>query len=275
MNYILEQIKSVFLPGGIWGILGLIVLFYGLAWLVQRLAGRVARFILGLNRFSSEHRRWRTERLDTLRGLITSTTIFVAYLLASLASLSLFVNTDSLIWMVGLFSAAFGLGARPLISDYLTGVGFMVEDTLDVGEKVELLGVPGGPVEGVIEAMNLRVTLLRSTTGENYTIPNGEIRIIRNFSRGRFSISKIKLKIAGADLENALGVLEDLGAEAVSLLPNLLEPWEVVSPDGAVGPQTELLIVAKARFGQASKMRSRLLSLVQKRLADAAIELVG
>lgn len=275
MRYVAERFQVVNVSGQIWTIISFIIFFYGLAWIVQRLASRVAGVVLGLNRFSGERRRWRAERLQTLRGLISSSTTFLAYALASLFTLSLFVQTDSLIWMIGLFSAAFGLSARPIISDYMTGIGFMLEDTVDVGEKVEMLGVPGGPIEGVIESMNLRVTLLRSTSGENYTIPNGEIRVIRNFSRGRFSTSKVKLKIAGSDLENALGVLEDLGEEAVSLLPNLLEPWDVISPDGEVGPQTELMIVAKSRFGQASKMRPRLLSLVQKRMADADIELVG
>jgi small-conductance mechanosensitive channel len=50
--------------------------------------------------------------------------------------------------MVGLFAAAFGLGARPLVSDYLTGVGFLFEDTFDVGEKVDILGNEGGGGNG-------------------------------------------------------------------------------------------------------------------------------
>lgn len=273
--YDLQQIQVLEPLGALWKTISFIILFYALAWIAHRLASRIARFTLGLNRFSAERRRWRAERLETLRGLISSTTIFIAYLLATLFTLSLFVDTDTLVWMVGLFSAAFGLGARPLISDYLTGVGFMFEDTVDVGEKVELVGLAGGPIEGVVEAMNLRATVLRASTGERYTVPNGEIRVIRNFSRGRFSTSKVKLKIAGSEVENALGVLEDLGVEALNLLPNLLEPWDVVSPDGEVGPQTELVIVAKSRFGFAAKMRPRLLTLVQKRLSDAGIELSG
>ena len=270
-----EQLQSAFTIGYGWGIAPLVLLYFGLAWLVHRLAGRVAHFVLHLVESSRRRRRWRAERLETLRGLVTSTTTFVAYLLATLLTLSHFVDADSLVWTVGLFSAAFGLGARPLISDYLTGIGYMFEDTMDIGEKVELLGVPGGPIEGVIESMNLRVTLLRSTTGENYTVPNGEIRVIRNYSRGRFSICKVKLRIDGSEVENTLAVLQELGAEAVSLLPNLLEPWDIISPEGEIGPQTELMIVAKSRFGQAAKMRTRLLALVQQRLTDAGIMLTG
>jgi hypothetical protein len=64
-----------------------------------------------------------------------------------------------------------------------------------------------------------------------------------------------------------------LGREAVSLLPNLLEPWQVISENGTIGQQTELTLLAKARFGKAAEMRPRLLALVQERLAEAGITL--
>ena len=83
----------------------------------------------------------------------------------------------------------------------------------------------------------------------------------------------IKLKIEGADLSRALPLLEELGREAVSLLSNLLEPWQVISEKGTIGQQTELTLLAKARFGQAAEMRPRLLALVQERLAEVGIVL--
>jgi hypothetical protein len=106
-------------------------------------------------------------------------------------------------------------------------------------------------------------------------VPNGEVRVVRNFSRGRFSPADVKLKIAAADLGRALPLLEDLGHEAVLLLPNLLEPWHVISESGLIAQETELTLLAKARFGMAAEMRPRLLALVQERLAEADIGLVA
>ncbi|MCA9924371.1 MAG: mechanosensitive ion channel family protein [Anaerolineales bacterium] len=257
-----------------WGRLLLIMLFYLIAWVIFRLSGRIAKRLSQFNRFSREKRRWRPERLTTLQGLIASTTTFFAFTVATLSSLSLFVGADTLIWMVGLFSAAFGLGARPLISDFLTGIGFMFEDTFDVGEKIELPGIGGG-VEGVIEAVNLRTTLVRAPTGELLTIPNGEIRLVRNYSRGRFSMADIKLTVPTSEINRAIPLLEALAEEAVTLLPNLLEPWLVISASGAMGQNTELLLSAKARYGQAAEMRPRLLALIQERLEHAQIPIVG
>jgi hypothetical protein len=62
-----------------------------------------------------------------------------------------------------------------------------------------------------------------------------------------------------------------MAEEAVRLLPNLLEPWQVISETGTIGQQAELMLVARARFGKAAEMRPRLLTLVQERLAEADV----
>jgi small conductance mechanosensitive channel len=249
-----------------WGVVVRIVIFYALAFVVHRRAGRVARRVVRLSRFSPSTRQPRAERRATLRGLIAGAISFIAFAAATLASLGQFVPVDTLVWMVGLFSAAFGLGARPLISDVLTGVGLIFEDTFAVGEKIEVL-----QVAGVVEAVHLRTTRIRAPTGELYVVPNGEVRVVRNFSRGSFSTAKVTLRIPATDLGRALSLLEELGTEAVILLPNLLEPWQVLSESGEMGQQTELTLLARARFGRAAEMRPRLLALVQGRLAEAGI----
>jgi len=243
-----------------------IVFFYLLAWLFHRLARPIAGHIVRYGRFTQ--RQPQPERQATLQSLVASAISFVAFATATLLSLAQFVSLNTLVWVVGLFSAAFGLGARPLISDFLTGVSLIFEDIFAEGEKVEVTGVVG-----VVEAVNLRTTSLRAPTGELYIVPNGEVRVVRNFSRGRFSTVDIKLKIAASDLSPALLLLEELGGEAVILLPNLLEPWQVISESGVIGERAELTLVAKARYGKAAEMRPRLQALVHEHLAEAGIAL--
>lgn len=254
-----------------WLVLLRILFVFFIAYLVHRLAARMAdRFIL-LTRFADRRGRLREERLQTLRGLTSSLISALAFLVATIISLVILnVQLDTVVWVAGLFAAAFGFAARPLVSDVLTGVSFLFEDPYDVGEKVEIVS----GVQGVVEAVHLRTTLLRAHTGELYSVPNGEVRLVRNFSRGRFSKADVTLKIASADLERALPLLETLGVEAVSMLPNLLEPWQIISQSGTMGNMAELTLLAKARFGEAAEMRPRLLALVRRRLEEAQIELV-
>ena len=248
----------------------IILVFFFLAWIVHRLSGRIARRVVGLQRVAGRGGGMRLERQATLQGLISSAISVAAFVVAILLSLSLFVEPNTLIWVIGLFSAAFGLGARPLVNDFLTGVGLIFEDDYDVGEKVEIMGV-----EGVVEKVSIRTTLLRSPTGELFVVPNGDVRLIRNFSRGRFSSTDVTIRISADDLAQALPLLESLGTEAVALLPNLLEPWQVLSKTGVMGQYAELTLLAKARFGKGAEMRPRMLALVQERLDEAGVELAS
>jgi small conductance mechanosensitive channel len=216
--------------------------------------------------------RIRTERQYTIRHLVASIISIAAFVVAALISLGQFLSAESLALFAGLFAAAFSLGARPLIADMLAGVNFIFEDSFDVGEKVEIASVTG-KVEGLVESMNLQTTTVCAPTGELYVVPNSEIRILRNFSRGRFSTAHIKLKLTTDDLDQALPLLSELGSEASVLLPNLLEPWRVISETGTLGAHTELTLLAKASFGQAADLRPHLLALVQERLTEAGITL--
>lgn len=251
-----------------WSFLLRIAIYFFLAYLVHRLSRRMAGRLLRLGSLANKRRGLRPDRQKTLTSLVASAITFLAVVTAVLLSLSLFVSGETLVWMVGLFAAAFGLGARPLVSDYLTGIGFLFEDTFDVGEKIDILGN-----EGVVETVNLRTTTLRARTGELFVVPNGEIRIVRNFSRGRFSPATITIKLDADDLSRALPLLEELGKEAVLILPNLLEPWQIISESGTIGQQTELTLVAKAKYAMGAEMRPRLLALIHERLNEAGIHL--
>lgn len=240
-----------------------------LAFLLDRFSWRIVQRFMGLSDLAPKNLRFRQERKHTLRDLFSSVLGFIGYAFAIVFTLSLFIDTTALIWMIGLFSGGLGFGAKPLISDYLTGISFIFEDSFDVGEKVQLM-----EVEGVVEKINLRTTILRSPTGEVYVIPNGEVRLIRNFSRGLFSTADIVIKVAARDLDVALNVLNEVANDAMIKLPDMLEPWRVISEHGAIGEHAELKLVVKARYGTAADLRPRLLALVQKRLGESEIALI-
>lgn len=249
-----------------------IVLIFLMAALLSLFSQRIVRRLLSFNRFAPASHRFHNQRQATLNGILAGAITVGTFIVASLFCIGQFVDLSTLIWVLGLFSAAFGLGFRPLISDFLNGMVFIFEDTLDVGEKVSIVG-PWSVFEGLVEKVSLRAVNLRGTSGELMSIPNGEIRIIRNYSRGQFSSADILLKLASKDLQAAIDVLVPLGEEAPKLLPDLLEPWRVISGDDAMGKSCELHILAKARFAHAAELRPRLQALIQQRLAAAQVEL--
>lgn len=248
-----------------------ILIFFAIAYIIHRLSDGVARRLRVVDELTRKHSPERYERLKTLRSLVSNAISILAFTLAGLLSLSLFVGLDTLIWVVGLFSAAFGLGARPFISDFLTGLSFIFEDTFDVGDKIEIPMMPQR-VEGVVEEVTLRITRIRGMDGELYTMPNGDIRLVRNFSRGSFSPTSVSLSIPADQIPATLDRLEAMKQEVMTLLPNLIEPWQVISKSGELGEKAELTVLAKARFGKGAELRTNMLTLLQQRLADLQIK---
>ena len=249
-----------------------LVLLAGLllaVWIGRRLSWPLAWRLVRLSRYAHRARAHRPERQTTLQGLIADLIGFAVLIVAFIVGVVQLVGVDidTVVWTVGLLSAGFGLGARPIISDILAGISYVFEDAFSVGEKVLF-----AEVEGVIEQVNLRTTHIRAPSGELCIVPNGEIRVMRNFSRGRFSTANVTLSVASSDLGRALEILEDLGPAAAEALPDLNLPWQLISKSGELGTRMELTLLARTRFGTGAELRPRLMALVHERLSAAGID---
>jgi small-conductance mechanosensitive channel len=262
-NAPLAAMTSLILAAGAYLLAGLLVVLF---------AHPLARLVLALARLAPSYRRLTGERRRTLEGLIASLIALLAMVVTLVATLALFVPSQTLIWIVGLFSAAFGLGARGMVADFVSGGSFIFHNTFAIGEKVEFY-LSANKVEGIIEAVNVRNTLVRAPTGELFTVPNGEIGVVRNFSRANLSATKIRLNVPSEALGRALDLLDALGLEAVGLLPELREPWQIISTSDAAGSCTEVTVLAYSSFGQAATLRLRLIALIYERLQAAGLTL--
>ncbi len=255
----------------LYGYIAPIGIAFLVAWVVHRIARHLATTLgSSFTGYIPPGLRIREERSRTLNDLSASLISFTAFISAAVFALGRFIDSTTLVWMVGLLSAGIGFGAKPMISDILTGLSFMFEDTLQIGEKVEIL-----EVQGTVERINLLTTVVRAQTGEMYVIPNGEVRVIRNFSRGDFSSTNITLRLPAETLAHALPLLETLGTEAAAQFPDLLNPWQIINRNGMLGQQIELTLVMQVKFGRAADLRVALLAYLQARLAAADITLAA
>ncbi len=250
-----------------------VIVYLLAALLVSVFARWIARGLLMGSRLLPSRHAITVHRRQTLEGLIGSLISLLAFMVAGLAALALFVRPETLIWIVGLFSAAFGLGARSLVADILAGGRFLFRNTFAIGEKVAL-SVGSTTVEGIVEEVNVTNTLVRSPNGELYVVPNGEISVIRNFSRAPFSTTKVRFRVSSAKLEDVLDLLSRLGQEAPALLADLTEPWQVISTSEALGATAEITVIAHTNFAKAANLRLQIFSLINQRLTVAGIELL-
>jgi small-conductance mechanosensitive channel len=120
-------------------------------------------------------------RVRTLERLAVRIVGSVIVIVAALMILDQFaVDIGPAVAGLGVVGIAVGLGAQTLIKDWLAGIFIVLENQFSAGERVRIAGV-----EGVVEDFSLRRTTLRDLDGTIHTVPNGQIIVASNLSRGR------------------------------------------------------------------------------------------
>src|SRR5207302_8970329 len=79
----------------------------------------------------------------------------------------------------GVAGVAIGFGAQSLIKDYVNGFFLLLDDQVREGDAVEVAGKAG-----LVEEGTLRYVRLRDFEGHVHFVPNGEIELVTNRTRG-------------------------------------------------------------------------------------------
>lgn len=150
------------------------------------------------------------QRLDTLTVVgrrIASITLYVA---ASLMILGDFgIQVGPLLAGLGIVGVAVGFGAQYIVRDLINGFFLVAEDQFRVGDSVKV-----GDFSGTVETIALRTTRIRSLGGELHTVPNGEIKVVTNYSR-HWSRAVVEAGVPrDADLGKVFAALREAGARA-------------------------------------------------------------
>jgi hypothetical protein len=88
------------------------------------------------------------------------------------------VDLTPLIASVGIAGLALSLGAQTLIKDFIAGFLILFENHYVIGDTIQLENLTGK-----VERITLRATYVRDIKGFQYTIPNGEVRIVANLNK--------------------------------------------------------------------------------------------
>ena len=135
------------------------------------------------------------------------------------------INIAALIAGFGVVGIAVGFGAQSLIKDLIAGLVIMIENQYNVGDVIKVASVVG-----VVEAVNLRRTLLRDLDGTLHIVPNGEIRVTGNYTK-LWSRAHLNISVAyKEDLDRVMSIIrktwEEL-AEDPDWAPLLISktPW--------------------------------------------------
>ncbi len=177
----------------------------------------------------------------TLASLLKSIVRYVTYFMAALNILEIIgVNTTSLLAAAGVGGLAVGFGAQNLVKDIISGFFLIFEDQYNVGDYVEI-----GGVSGIVDEIGLRTTKLRDFGGQFHIIPNGEITLVTNHSRGMMR-ALVNINIAyEEDLDKVFKALDDVCQRVKKKRDDILEGPTVLGISN-LGP-TEIVVSILAR----------------------------
>ena len=165
--------------------------------------------------------------------VVTWTALAVLYVVTAVLVVQRFgVPLAGLVAPAALLSAALGFGLQRFVQDI--GAGFFITGERQYGfgdvVRIAVAGV-STPVMGTVEDVTLRVTRIRSVSGEVITTPNGQIVQVTNLSRD-WARAVVDVPVpAAVDVGHATGMLRQVGEEAYQddgLRRMLLDPPTVM-----------------------------------------------
>jgi len=169
-------------------------------------------------------------RARTLLPLIRTFVSVILFVMVGLIVLSqIGIDITPLLAGAGVIGIAIGFGSQKLVQDVINGLFILAEDSISIGDIVDLDG-RGGQVE----AMTIRHVRLRDFDGSLLTLPFSEVKAIlnrtKNYSRYVFE-TEVAYK---EDVDQVIAVLKDLGEEMRNdpeYGPLITEPLEVAGLD--------------------------------------------
>lgn len=228
-----------------------------------KIADKFIRKIFG-SRLAS-NRQISENKNKTLMTVVLSVIRYVIYFIAIVSILSKFgVEIASVIAAAGVLAVAVGLAAQTIVSDVISGFFILLEDQFSVGDLITIDGETG-----VVEALNMKTTRLRSADGTVHIIPNGKITKVTNRSKG-FMNAVVDVGIDySEDMDRVLEILQDEMDEFAKTGTGLHSTPVVVGIIGLDDSAVTVRIVAECdAFGGAHLRNEREIRLAVKKRLD-------
>jgi small conductance mechanosensitive channel len=150
------------------------------------------------------------QRITTLTHALSAAAIVAIWVVALMLLLGQYnVNLAPLLASAGVAGVAIGFGAQSVVRDTLAGFFILMENQYGVGDVLEVQ-TTAAPATGRVESLTLRITTLRAFDGSLHVVPNGNIQVVSNRSRG-WARAIIDVRLApDEDVSRVRDILDEL-----------------------------------------------------------------
>jgi small conductance mechanosensitive channel len=152
-------------------------------------------------------------RARTMLPLVRNALLVTILTIAGIVTAAnLGINVTPLLAGAGVIGLAIGFGAQSLVTDLITGLFIIIEETISVGDWIDL----DNGHAGTVEHLSIRTVRLRDGQGAVHAIPFSQIKIVKNLSRDfAFAVFEVRVPFA-VDLDTVTRIIRETGAELVA-----------------------------------------------------------
>lgn len=169
-------------------------------------------------------------RQKTLLRLLENILNYVLYFLLIYWVLSILgLPVSSLLAGAGIAGVAIGMGAQGFLSDLVNGFFILLERQLDVGDTVSLTN-GSIKIAGTVVSVGIRTTQVRDADGTLHFVPNRNITVVSNLSRGNMRVLVDLPLSATVDLDKVYQVIAQVNEGESGKHPELLEEPKILGP---------------------------------------------
>jgi small-conductance mechanosensitive channel len=209
-------------------------------------------------------------RTKTIGKLLENIVSYVVHFIMILMILNqLGIRLEPLLAGAGVVGLAVGFGAQSLVKDVITGFFIIFEDQFAVGDVVQI-----GTYKGTVEEIGLRVTKLKSWTGEVHFIPNGTIAQVTNYSLHN-SIAIVDVTIAyESDIDQAIEILRETVMKVYETNVSMVKPPEVLGVQTLGTTEVTIRTTVECKANTQAIVSRELFAEVKKAFDARSIETV-
>jgi moderate conductance mechanosensitive channel len=219
-----------------------------IAFILTRLLKILTRHISDLGGRQDLPPSVRSQQFRTVSAATYSVGILAITSIAGMQILALLgVNMGPLLASAGVAGLAIGFGAQTLVKDFINGFFILAENQYDIGDTVKIAGV-----QGVVENMTLRRTVLRDADGTLHTVPSSEIKVVSNLTRDWSQLSLPVSVDYSAPSDRVIALLQQLGqdfAHDPGFADMLVSTPQVAGVEKISGTTVDYLLLVKTRPG--------------------------
>ena len=247
-------------------LLFLFLIFYIAKKLLHTMVQRIVKPSLKMSR----HDVGRQKTISRLLENVFNYTLYFFLLYCILSILGLPVS--SLLAGAGIAGVAIGMGAQGFLSDVINGFFILFERQLDVGDEVVLTNGPI-TVSGKVVSVGIRTTQIRGFDGTLHFIPNRNITIVSNKSRGDMR-AQIDIPVyPSTDINKVTSIIQEVNRENIENYPQICGAPNIIGLSTTPSGQLVFRIDIFTQNGQQTHIYADFLKLYQEALIKENIEL--